>query len=271
MTLCHIFDSTGQELSRFSTTTFEATGRVSVGRSSHCDISLKAFAEGYISRVHFLLTFSFGDWFIVDRSHIGLVYNGEKIKERKMAEGDVFRFGHLFLAFGDKAGPSPYDVTWTTEDGENRRSVIWPGVNTIGYSEDNYITVREGSVARRHGLLSYTDELLEYENAHSHVNSYLNGRTVTDKITLADGDMLSLADFPVSIVRSTRKPNYVEKAIFGELSEYGKRKQMTDEEIMEHIQQEKRRSIVPQLLLLGAFAIMGMLLFLIWLATNNYY
>lgn len=268
MTLCHIYNSTGEELSRFSTTTFEATGRVSIGRSSHCDISLKAFAQGYISRIHFLLTYSFGEWFIVDRSHIGVHFNGEKIKERKMEDGDIYRFGQLFFAFGEKAGPSAYDLVWTNEEGDNRRQVVWPGVNTVGYSADNYITIREGNIARKHGLLSCSDDCLQYTNASSRVSSYVNGRNVIDTVVLSDGDELSLADFPVSIVRAERKDTYVEHAVFGEMSEYGKRMQMSDEEILHHIQEEKRRSIVPQLLLIGAAAILGAMLFLIWLATK---
>lgn len=77
-----------------------------VGRSSRCTISLKIFAESYISREHFLLDKRMGAWHIIDRSHIGIVKDMVKIKEAQLEVGDIIRFGQLFFCFGEDCSQS---------------------------------------------------------------------------------------------------------------------------------------------------------------------
>lgn len=206
MPVCHIYNSVGMRLVRFSTEHYAHSGRIMVGRSSHCTISLKIYAESYISREHFLLEKKLGAWHIFDRSHIGIVKNAVKIKDAQLEVGDVIRFGQLFFCFGEKTGPSAYDLVWgaeTTDD--DVHAVLWPGVNSVGASADNYVTVRQGEVSRFHGKITVRGDSVIYENSNRNIKTFINGALMENlPVNFTTTTRLMLGDIPVHLQKVTR-------------------------------------------------------------------
>ena len=210
MPICRIYSASGLELRRFNTGLFDSIGEITVGRSSQCDISLKALTYyTHISRLHFVLKREHGEWWIYDRSRVGIVKDCLKIQKYHLHEGDIVRFGQLFLAYGDKAGPSKYDIQWVdSEEEETMSAVIWPGANSIGASRDNYICVREGNISRFHGVITLKDDgRMTYRNINSQLMTRINNEfvTQTQTVDLHEGDRLSMADFSVNVVRGKRQ------------------------------------------------------------------
>ncbi len=206
MPVCHIYNSIGMRLVRFSTEHYAHSGRIMVGRSSHCTISLKAYAESYISREHFLLEKRMGVWHISDRSHIGIVKDTVKIKEAQLEIGDIIRFGQLFFCYGEKTGPSSYDMVWGAETIDaDVRAVLWPGVNSIGASADNYITIRQGEVSRFHGKITVHSDNITFENSNRNIKTFINGALMEYRpVNLTTGTRIMLADIPIRLQKVTR-------------------------------------------------------------------
>ena len=199
MPTCTIFNTTGDRLVSFSTDDFG--GKIIIGRASACDVSLKRFAANNISREHIRLEKQSSVWTIVNLGHSGMRHNGQKVKIAEIHEGDVYRFSKLFLGFGETAQPSPFEVTWDapTED-RATRAAIWPGVNIIGASFDNEITVRTDDISRMHGRIICQNDRLTYENLNEFNKSFVNGEHVgTKSVHLRPDDILTLADTPVKI------------------------------------------------------------------------
>ena len=221
MPVCHIYNSIGMRLVRFSTEHYAHSGRIMVGRSSHCTISLKAYAESYISREHFLLEKRLGAWYITDHSHIGIVKDAVKIKEAQLGIGDIIRFGQLFFCFGEKTGPSPYDIVWGTETADrDMRAVLWPGVNSIGASADNYITIRQGEVSRRHGKITVHGDNVTFENSNRNIKTFINGALIDyHPVSLSIGTRIMLADTPIRLQKVTRESSNLDFDIGGQQRE----------------------------------------------------
>jgi pSer/pThr/pTyr-binding forkhead associated (FHA) protein len=206
MPVCHIYNSMGMRLVRFSTEHYAHSGRIMVGRSSHCTISLKAYAESYISREHFLLEKKMGAWHISDRSYIGIVKNAVKIKGALLEIGDVIRFGQLFFCFGEKTGPSFYDLAWDAESiNADGRAVLWPGVNSVGASADNYVTIRQGEVSRFHGKITVNGDNLTYENSNRNIKTFVNGALMElVPVAFNTRTRIVLGDTPIRLQKMTR-------------------------------------------------------------------
>lgn len=199
MPTCYVFNTTGDLLLTFSTDDFGS--KIIVGRASSCDVSLKRFAANNVSREHIRLDKVDNAWTITNLGHSGLRKNGTKVKTTEIREGDIFRFSKLFLGIGASAQPSPYEVTWDvpTED-RAVRAAIWPGVNQIGASFDNEITVRTDDISRMHGRIICNGDRLTFENLNEFNKSYVNGENVgTKTIPLHPDDTIILADTPVKI------------------------------------------------------------------------
>ena len=199
MPTCTIFNTIGDRLVSFSTDDFGA--KIIIGRASACDVSLKRFAANNISREHIRLEKKGDAWNIVNLGNSGMRCNGQKVKTAELREGDIYRFSKLFLGFGESAQPSAFEVTWDvpTED-QATRAAIWPGVNIIGASHDNEITVRTEDVSRKHGRIVCHDDRLAYENLNEFNKSYINGEPIrTRSVPLGQDDILTLADTPVKI------------------------------------------------------------------------
>ena len=168
MAVCRIYNMKGVEVKSFNTDYLRGLSRIVVGRSSHCDISLKHCAETCISREHFTLTKDGdGNWTIHDTSsRAGLYLNAEKITETRLVNGMVIRFGQLFFGYGDRCVPSRYSLSWQG-DGGYEHGALWNGVNSIGASHDNYVMVREGTVSRVHCFITITGEKIVLRRGQS--------------------------------------------------------------------------------------------------------
>jgi len=218
MPICHIYESSGVEVKRFATESYHRTGSITVGRSSKCDISLKAFAKGYISRQHFILKRYPDFWEIRDTSHVGIVKNGNKIQQEHLSIGDIIRFGQLFFCYGDKTAPSEYDVTWEDDIRVTScRAVLWPGVNSIGASADNYITVRLGDVSRKHGKITVNNDNISYQNDNRNIKTFINGALIdSNPVNITTNSRILLADIPINLEKVTRSSNDIVEANLGD-------------------------------------------------------
>lgn len=204
MPFCRIYTHTGECLKSFETKDYGS--RIVIGRSSSCEISLKGLAENNVSREHIILKAGNGKWTIESVGHSGVYYNAERIDTMEMKDGDVFRFSQLFLCIGEKNGPSDYDLTWEAQTENNQhRAVIWPGVNSVGASRDNYITIRTEDVSRVHGKITCENGHLTYESIHISRAAEVNGVSVNgDKVEIKVGDELTLEETAVKVIKAVR-------------------------------------------------------------------
>ena len=203
MPVCRIYDSAGRELTQCTTEVFQPNAKIVFGRSSHCDVSLKKFAESSISREHFYIQQNVtGQWVIYDNdSHAGILQDAKKITSAPLYDGTIIRFGRLFFTFGEKGGPSHFRLKWTDENGISCWGYLWEGVNTIGASRDNYVTVRQGNVARFHANIIVRGSSLILEPVNTFVKTELNGELLEGAKTANGGDVFTMNEFPVEIER----------------------------------------------------------------------
>ena len=204
MPTCRIFTYSGECLRTFDTKDYGSV--ITIGRSSACNVSLKGLAENNVSREHIILRNNGGKWHLEGVGHSGVFYNAVRIENAEVKEGDVFRFSQLFLCIGEKCGPSDFDLTWEAQTENNQhRSVIWPGVNSVGASRDNYITVRTEDVSRVHGKIICDGSSLYYQSMHPTLEAEVNGVAVQgDKVELNVGDELTLCDTVTKVIRGVR-------------------------------------------------------------------
>ena len=214
---CSIYNYLGERLRHFKLGTTEFN--VVIGRASSCDVSLKGVVDNTVSREHIRIKRNGVNWMLESIGNCGVFLNAERIKSAPLVDGSVFRFSQYFLCVGEKTKPSPFDVVCDEHTEDNRhRSVIWPGVNTIGASKDNYITVRTEDVARIHGKIFSDGERLEYEGIHSSYESAINGVSVgTARTELKEGDELMMAETTVRIVRGVRSQMQVSSMMDNDL------------------------------------------------------
>ena len=204
MPICNIYNTFGEKLRSFNTVDFG--WNVTIGRSSKCDVSLKGLADINVSREHIFLRRTGMTWVLESKGHSGVYYNAEKITSMVIEEGMVFRFSQLFLCIGAKTGPSPFDLTWEAETENNQHhAILWPGVNSVGASRDNYVTIRTEDVARVHARITVKDGRLFFEDLQTTRGSEINGIQVKDsKVELFEEDELVLGETKVNIIRPAR-------------------------------------------------------------------
>ena len=218
MPICHIYESSGVEIKRFSTESYNRTGLITVGRSSRCDISLKALAKGYISRQHFTLKRQADSWIIEDCSHVGLVKDGNKITRERLNIGDVIRFGQLFFCYGDKTAPSDFDITWENDIRDvSCQAVLWPGVNTIGASADTYITIRLGDVSRNHAKITVTGSNVIFQNASRNVKTFIDDALIDhNPVKISTDSRIVLGDIAISLQKVNRTSSDLVEVYLGD-------------------------------------------------------
>ena len=206
MPVCTFFNTFGNVLKTFNTDDYGRTIRI--GRASDCDVSLMGAADNTVSREQLLLKKNGGDWILENVGHAVLYKDGVEAPSTTIKDGDVFRFSAYFLCIGHKTGPSKYELTWAFETDNNQRSgVLWPGVNIIGSSKDNEVTIRNGELSRHHGKVTVKDDRVFFEKFHSSCRVSINGHSIGDKqveISTDDEIMLS-SDLQISLIKNTRK------------------------------------------------------------------
>ena len=79
-------------------------GHTSIGRADSCDVALPGDA---VSRSHCLVIGRGGRWELVDRSRHGTWMDGQRIKRRMLANGDVFTVGEFQVHFREGGRTSP--------------------------------------------------------------------------------------------------------------------------------------------------------------------
>ncbi len=201
MPICRIYDSTGKELTQCSTGAFPSHSKIYFGRSSQCEVCLKSLAETSISRMHFYVQENIGGgWTIYDNgSRAGIIQDGQKVKSAALYDGSIIRFGMLFFAFGERGVPSHYRLKWVGSDGKEHRGTLWEGVNTVGASRDNYVTVREGDISRFHAHFTVRGTSISVAAVNSMLELDVNGEHVDGAVLLKTGDSVALAGFPVEV------------------------------------------------------------------------
>jgi len=211
MAICHIFNNKGVELLHFNTEDYPDLERIEVGRSSSCDVSLKRVAESSISRKHFYLQrHADGSWSIHDAgSRAGIIINCEKVKEAPIHNGTIVRFGQLFFGFGSKGVPTPYHLTWFNEDDNTTEfGVLWEGVNSVGASHDNYVTVRLGQVARFQCKMTVKGSTVTIEPFSTMTPVFLNEERVESRTIVNVDSLITLTDIDVHLEQSQLPGNY---------------------------------------------------------------
>jgi len=146
-------------------------------------------------------------WTVTNKSRFGMFKSGIKFVTTELEEGDVIRFTKLFLCYGTTARPAAYDITWEIEGEEGvQRAVLWPGLNSIGASNDNYITVRTPDVSRIHGYINVLSDRITYKPATQDNPSYLNGEEILggDPVQIKAGDVITMAETSVTLVDAYR-------------------------------------------------------------------
>ena len=211
MPICHIYNNKGVELVHFNTENYPDLERIEVGRSSSCDVSLKRVAESSISRKHFYLQpHADGSWSIHDTSsRAGIVIDCVKVKEAPLHNGTIVRFGQLFFGFGSRATPSQYHLTWFNEEQNvTEFGVLWEGVNSIGASHDNYVTVRLGQVARFQCKITVKNNTVVLEPFSSMTPTFLNEERVEERTIVNVDSLITLTDTDVHLEMTQLPANY---------------------------------------------------------------
>ena len=205
MTECRIYNTLGNLLATFDTNNMPPV--ITIGRSSKCTISLKGVVDTTVSREHLVMERMLNKWTVTNKSRFGMFKSGIKFVTTELEEGDVIRFTKLFLCYGASARPAPYDISWNIEGEEApQRAVLWPGLNSIGASNDNYITVRTPDVSRIHGYINVLSDRITYRHAAADNPSYINGEQIigTDPVQIKAGDVITMADTSVTLVDAFR-------------------------------------------------------------------
>ena len=128
---------------------------MTIGRSSSCDVCLKGLCDETVSREQFVVEKRKDGLYLKNTGHSKLYSNGTRVDESPLTDGLVLRFSSYVLAVGSKNGPSPFELTWEIfTDNNQRRAVLWYGVNTLGSSMDNYVTIRNNDIERLHAKIT---------------------------------------------------------------------------------------------------------------------
>ena len=201
---CTIYDTHADKLAIFDTEPFGS--QISIGRSSQCTISLKGVVNNTISGTQLLLLRTAFGWKIRNVGRASMYHNCIKVEETELIEGDVLRFGQLFFAYGALAQPSAFDLAWSceTEDGSTS-AALWPGLNSVGASRDNSVTVRTPDVSRVHAFVKVDGNDVTIRGASLGNATLVNGEDIGEReVTLRPNDEIQLADTTIRLLRTVR-------------------------------------------------------------------
>jgi pSer/pThr/pTyr-binding forkhead associated (FHA) protein len=192
MPTCSIYNHRGEQLRQFDTDEPGMGGTITIGRSSQCTISLKGEVDRRVGRIHLSLQREGKVWTVSNCSSTSLYLDEQEITASRLDEGDIVRFGHTFLAFGERGGPSPYELAYIDESGHQERHALWPGRNTIGASSDNTITIKDMGLSRSHARLLVNPHDMYVEDAGSSNGTVLDEKRVKSLTKFEVGSMIRL-------------------------------------------------------------------------------
>lgn len=192
MPICKLFNYRGELIREFDTDLLDGSSAITIGRSSQCTICLKGFVDRHVGRIHLSLQREGRTWTATNCSSTELYRNEQPISNSPLEDGDIVRFGHVFLAFGEQAGPSPYELAHVDSDGNQERHVLWPGRNTIGSSSENTICIKDLGLSRSHArILVNAHDMLVEDVASTH-GTVLDDRRVKSLTAFSTGAVLRL-------------------------------------------------------------------------------
>ena len=188
---------------------------MSIGRSSSSDVCLKGVCDDTVSREQFTVEKRKDGLYLKNIGHAKLYSNGTRVEESPLLDGLVLRFSSYVLAIGSKAGPSPFELTWEifTENNQ-RRAVLWYGVNTLGSSMDNYVVIKNNDIERQHVKVTVNKSDQVYLE---HIGM---GRSIcvnhvdleSGMIEIKEGDEILLGEETyVNLIRGIRNKNVLSK------------------------------------------------------------
>jgi len=193
MPTCKVFNAYGNILASFHT---KDIGRSAVlGRGTDCDIPLKT--DGTISHHQLQLRKKGNELELENIGKAILFKNGEKILEPiVISDGDVFRISSYFLVIGEKNGPSKYEFAWTFQtDNNQKRGLLWPGVNMIGCSRENEICIDNEDISRHHLKVTVEGNFVRIEKYNTSCRVQVNGKSIGNKqVEVTPSDTISLSD-----------------------------------------------------------------------------
>ena len=198
---CRLYTTSGELLMNIS-----LHAGMSVGRSSSCDVCLKGICDDTVSREQFTVEKRKDGLYLKNTGHAKLYSNGTRVEESPLLDGLALRFSSYVLAVGSKTGPSPFELTWEifTENNQ-RRAVLWYGVNTLGSSMDNYAVIKNNDIERQHAKVTV--------NKEEHIGM---GRAIcvnhvdleSGMIEIKEGDEILLGEETfVNLIRGIRNKN----------------------------------------------------------------
>lgn len=173
-----LYNRRGELIREVDTDSHGMEGTITIGRSSQCTICLKGEVDRHVGRIHLSLQREGKLWSVTNCSSTELYRNEQPVTTSRVDEGDIIRFGHTFLAFGDKAGPAPYELAYVDGEGKQERNALWPGRNTIGSSSDNTLCIKEMGLSRSHARVLVNPHDMLVEDVASSNGTFLDEKRV---------------------------------------------------------------------------------------------
>lgn len=155
-----------------------------LGRDSRCDIVINL---PQVSARHAELKRGNGGFEIIDlNSRNGVTYQGHRIAQQLLTDGDVLQIGSLVnLTYQDVALP---------EIAALKQQLNLGGRNTLSIGRDpqNDTTIDHPSVSRFHAQISRQDGSFVLADLNSSNGTFINGKQITSKRVLMPGDTIRI-------------------------------------------------------------------------------
>ncbi len=200
MPICKIFNYRGENVREFDSDTLGGGGAITIGRSSQCTICLKGEVDRHVGRIHVSLQREGRVLTATNCSSTELYKNEQPITSSVIEEGDMLRFGHMFLTVGESSGPSPYELAFVGEEGKQERHALWPGRNTIGASSENTICIKEMGLSRSHARILVNPHDMLVEDVASTSGTVLDERRVKSLTKFTTGAKLRLGKADIQVL-----------------------------------------------------------------------
>ncbi len=199
-----------------------------IGRSPQVEINVP---ERFVSRRHARIVFEGGEYYIEDlNSHIGTLFNGEKVSKRKMAAGEIFTIGSVKITFQKIQTKIPNEVMGEGSETDGKDDNAFPDSDAtlamasknilclfliergkptssydlreepilIGRHEECDIVLKSPLVSRRHSKVWAKNGVAYLEDLSSNNGTFLNGSRV-EKGEGKPGDEIKIGPFLLTV------------------------------------------------------------------------